>query len=88
MEIDYAVDQSDSCSACYAMLTEALERLHAEGLLEKLNEKICIGQGYQGKSGKLGVGACTKNFENSIPGCPPDGDTIYNYLKEYITKQN
>ena len=87
MEIDYAVDQSDSCSACYAMLTEALERLQAEGLLEKLKDKICIGQGYKGKTGKLGAGACTGKFEYSIPGCPPDAEVIYNYLKEYIASE-
>ena len=87
MEIDYAVDQSDSCSACYAMLTEALERLQSEGLLENLKDKICIGQGYKGKTGRLGVGACTGKFEYSIPGCPPDAEAIYTYLKNYITSE-
>jgi len=87
MEIDYAVDQSDSCSACYAMLTEALERLQSEGLLENLKDKICIGQGYKGKTGRLGVGACTGKFEYSIPGCPPDAEVIYNYLKDYIASE-
>ena len=84
MEIDYAVDDYDSCSACYAMLTEALERLQKEGLLEHLDEKICIGQGYRGKTGKLGIGACTKAFEYSVPGCPPNAEEIYRSLKAYI----
>ena len=77
LEIDYAVDESDSCSACYAMLTDALHRLQEEGLLDNLDEKICIGQGYRGKTGILGVGNCTKDFDCSVPGCPPSADEIY-----------
>lgn len=87
MEIDYAVDQSDSCSACYAQLVEALKRLDEEGLLGRLKDRIAIGQGFQGKTGKLGVGACTRNFEYSVPGCPPESDEIYSYLKNYITNE-
>ena len=84
MEIDYDVCDSDSCSACYAMLTEALCRLQKEGLLEKLEDKICIGQGFQGKTGQLGIGTCTKDFTYSVPGCPPDAEEIYEALKTYI----
>ncbi len=48
-----------SCSACYGYLIPALEMLKEEGLFEKLHEKICIGQGYRGQNGELGVGHCT-----------------------------
>lgn len=85
-ELSLAVDQVESCSACYAMLTEALDRLQTEGLLEQLEDKICIGQGYRGKSGKLGVGACTAGFAFSVPGCPPSAEEIYQSLKQYIAE--
>ena len=84
LDVSYAVDETESCSACYGMLIEALSRLKDDGLLDKLNEKICIGQGWRGKKGKLGVGACTAAFEHSIPGCPPDADAIYNYLVKFL----
>ena len=56
----------DSCSACYGYLIPALDRLEKEGLLSGFPEKICIGQGYRGKSGKLGIGNCTKDFRYSL----------------------
>ena len=87
LEVSYAVDEADSCSACYASLVGALWRLREEGLLEKLDTPIGIGQGMQGKTGKLGVGKCTKDFDVCIMGCPPDEDKIYEELKAYISKR-
>lgn len=87
-ELSLSVDQVESCSACYAMLTEALDKLQEEGLLDSLNEKICIGQGYRGKSGILGVGNCTRSFAFSVPGCPPAAEEIYLALKQYIRKDS
>jgi uncharacterized protein (DUF362 family) len=84
LEVSYAVDEVDSCSACYANLVGALWRLREEGLLEKLKEPIGIGQGMQGKTGRLGVGRCTKDFDVCIMGCPPDEEKIYEELKAYI----
>ena len=84
LDVSYAVEDVDSCSACYAGLIGALDRLKAEGLLESLKDRIGIGQGMQGKSGKLGVGRCTSGFDVCIMGCPPDEETIYQGLKEYI----
>ena len=88
LDISYAVDEVDSCSACYAALVPALERLKKEGLLDKLDRKIGIGQGHQGKAGRLGVGNCTSGFDVSIEGCPPAEEDIYNGLKEYISRIN
>jgi len=84
IDVSYAVEDADTCSACYSSLTEALWRLSEEGLLPELEEKIGIGQGMRKKTGILGVGNCTALFETAIPGCPPDPDTIYGVLKEYI----
>ena len=87
LEVSYAVDEVDSCSACYGMLIGALCRLKDEGLLDKLDTKIGIGQGMRGKSGRLGVGRCTKDFDVCIMGCPPDEEKIYSELKRFIENQ-
>ena len=86
VEVADAVEEVDSCSACYGYLIPALDMLKQEGLLEKLHEKICIGQGYRGKTGELGVGNCTRNFKHHTEGCPPTENQIYEFLKEYISK--
>ena len=87
VEVQYAVDALDSCSACYANLIPVLERLKKEGLLERLPEKIAIGQGYRGKTGELGVGLCTSGFHYCIRGCPAESEQIYRELKEYINSR-
>lgn len=86
VEVADTVEEVDSCSACYGYLIPALDMLKQEGLLEKLHEKICIGQGYRGKTGELGVGNCTRNFKHHTEGCPPTENQIYEFLKEYISK--
>ncbi len=86
LDVQYAVEEVDSCSACYAALIPALDRLQQEGLLEQLDGKIAIGQGFRGKTGRLGVGRCTQDFTVSVPGCPPTEEEIYDILKAYITK--
>ena len=84
LEVSYAVEEVDSCSACYGNLVHALNLLREEGLLDKLHDRIAIGQGMQGKTGKLGIGRCTRDFDTCIMGCPPEPETIYNELKSYI----
>ena len=86
LEVSYAVEEVDSCSACYGNLVHALTRLREEGLLDKLTDRIAIGQGMQGRTGRLGVGRCTENFDTCIMGCPPEPEKIYRELKEYIVK--
>lgn len=87
LDVSYAVNDSDTCSACYACLTGALTRLSEEGLLADLPVKIGIGQGMRGRTGLFGVGNCTKDFLVNIPGCPPAEEDIYLGLKEYIEKR-
>lgn len=90
-----AVQEVESCSACYGYLIPALDRFREEGLLEELLSvlpgKICIGQGYKGKTGKIGIGNCTRDFDFSVKGCPPLETRIYDellrYLKEHREKQ-
>ncbi len=83
-DVQYAVEDVDSCSACYASLIPALDRLKTEGLLDRLDEKIAIGQGYRRKHGRLGVGLCTAGFDYCIRGCPPSEDQVYEELRRYI----
>ena len=45
-------------------------------------EKICIGQGYKGQSGAIGVGICTKGCACSLAGCPPKASDMVEFLKE------
>ena len=84
VQLQDAVEEVESCSACYGYLIPALSQLKEEGLLSQLKEKICIGQGYRGKTGKLGIGQCTCRFQWSLKGCPPTEKEIYDFLKNYI----
>lgn len=86
LDVSYAVEDSDTCSACYSSLTEALLRLKEEGLSERIDFRIGIGQGMRGKSGEIGVGTCTSGFRRSVPGCPPDSETVCSFLKQIILK--
>ena len=88
LDVAYAAEALDACSACYGNLVPALLRLSEEGLLQKLDTKIAIGQGHEGKTGELGVGNCTRLFDCCIEGCPPSEENIYNALKRYILEGN
>jgi len=81
-ELAKYVEQKQACSACYGSLIYALDRLKDEGYLRKINEKIAIGQGYKGQSGKVGVGQCTSHFNKTIGGCPPKAVDIVEFLKK------
>ena len=88
LEVSYAIEDADSCSACYASLAPALLRLKREGLYERLLENlhgtICIGQGFSGRTGHLGVGNCCRDFERYVPGCPPEEEAVYDMLLEFV----
>ncbi len=79
------VDAQDACSACYAALIGALNRLNEEGLLDEINQTICIGQGFRKRvCNGIGVGNCTLLNPDSIHGCPPSQTDIYDYLKSKV----
>ncbi|WP_343208132.1 DUF362 domain-containing protein [Anaerolentibacter hominis] len=80
--------QDDACSACYANLIQALARLDDAGKLRYLQKTpVCIGQGFKGKSEACpGVGSCTRDFADSVPGCPPKTPEILRFLTDYIAK--
>lgn len=87
VELQDAVEEVESCSACYGYLIPALEMLKEEGLFGRLNRKICIGQGFRNQTGELGVGHCTGKFRCHLEGCPPTEEQIYEFLKAYIEAQ-
>lgn len=74
------VQEDSACSACYAALVRGLSRL-TEGERRALGGKVCIGQGYRGQGGRLGVGTCTAGFARHVPGCPPSATDVVNMLK-------
>ncbi|MCR5203206.1 MAG: DUF362 domain-containing protein [Lachnospiraceae bacterium] len=88
LEVSYAVEDIDSCSACYANLAPALYRLKEEGKLDKvykkLGSRISIGQGNRGKTGTFGIGNCCMKFDNYVKGCPPKEDDIYEALCKFL----
>jgi uncharacterized protein (DUF362 family) len=69
-----------ACSACYASIIFALSRMGRIGSVN-MREKICVGQGYRGKQGSVGVGQCTSGFNASCPGCPPSGAEVLAFLR-------
>ena len=71
------IDEAAACSACYASLVFALDKLGNP----RFANKIHIGQGFIGKSGDgFGVGNCAGGFEKSVPGCPPKATEIMDML--------
>ena len=84
VELADAVEEVESCSACYGNLIPALDRLKQEGLLSNLTTRISIGQGYRNQKGTLGIGHCTRHFTHHLEGCPPTEEEIYEFLKNYL----
>lgn len=77
------IEENNACSACYASLIHALDRMKGTGHLKRFKGKISVGQGFKGVSQEgIGCGNCTKGFTSHIPGCPPKGIDILSYLKK------
>jgi hypothetical protein len=74
------ISADKACSACYASVIFALSRMDRNGSVN-MREKICVGQGYRGKQGSVGVGQCTAGFNASCPGCPPSGAEVLAFLR-------
>jgi hypothetical protein len=69
------IEEDSACSVCYAALMYALRRTSQPG-------KICIGQGFRGKSGEgIGIGDCTKGFDKYVKGCPPKAVDVAEFLQ-------
>lgn len=82
------IEADNACSACYGSLIHALKRIESSGQLDKITEKIKIGQGYQQKEVfGIGIGSCCTGAESFIKGCPPSARDILDFLaREYSIK--
>ena len=69
-----------------AALIHALNRLSEAGKLRAGLPPVCIGQGFQGRSGEIGIGKCTSCFAKSLHGCPPKAIDIVKFLEENWTQ--
>ena len=86
IHVSELVHEVDSCSACYGRLVPVLRELEDEGVPVERLRGICIGQGFRGKGGRLGIGSCTSGFERSLPGCPPDEEKMKDWLCQLVKK--
>jgi len=75
------IDDDAACSVCYAALVFAL---HRNGGRVPHGRKICIGQGFKGKSGDIGIGNCTRKFKAHVEGCPPKAVDISSFLMKSL----
>ena len=78
-QLSGSIKEDGACSSCYASLVFALSRLDRNS--RSRFPEICIGQGFQGKRGKTGVGQCTEGFNAFCPGCPPSGMEVLEFLR-------
>ncbi|HAK57559.1 MAG TPA: iron-sulfur cluster-binding protein [Lachnospiraceae bacterium] len=85
LDVSYAIEDIDSCSACYGSFVGALYRLKEEGILSEDIGRISIGQGHRGRHGELGIGNCCRLFDAYIPGCPPKEEDIYRFVKDRLS---
>ena len=79
MRLSSSIAEENACSACYAALVFALSRMGRSDI-NRLG-KISVGQRFNGRKGKIGVGRCTAGFEFSCPGCPPTGKEVLSFLQ-------
>jgi hypothetical protein len=77
------INEDNACSACYASLVSALSRINLS-LLDRLKEKICVGQGFKEKQGNIGIGQCCSAFKLFCAGCPPGGAEVFAFLNQYL----
>ena len=72
------IDEDGACSACYAALVFALNKVKPS----KTPGKIKIGQGFRGKTCPgIGIGNCTQGCEINVKGCPPQAVEIVEMLR-------
>lgn len=76
------VESKNACSACYGMLIHALDKMERLDELWGHQQKLCIGQGYRGEAGEIGIGSCTKDCDKFLSGCPPTAEEILRFLQD------
>lgn len=82
-ELFGAMDAREACSSCVASLAFALSRLKEQGI--RVSGPIALGQGYKGREeAGVGIGSCTRGLSSHLPGCPPHGQAIQSFLRDYL----
>jgi len=76
------IAEDKACSSCYASLIFALSGM-SHSQLNQLKDKICIGQGFKGKHGNIGIGECCSGFKHFCSGCPPSGEEVLEFLCDF-----
>jgi uncharacterized protein (DUF362 family) len=77
------INEDNACSPCFASLTFALSnmnRTRLDRLKNSPKDKICVGQGFKGKHGNIGIGECCSGFRRFCPGCPPSGGEVLEFF--------
>lgn len=93
-QVDYLsqwIVEDQACSACYGSAIHALMRLKEKGLLEQLQRKLYVGQGWWNHLGteqQLGIGRCANKFQQQVAGCPPKATAIVKFLQEQLLEKN
>ena len=71
------IHEDGACSACYAALIHALHNGAYRG-----RGPLHIGQGFRGKAAEgVGIGNCARGCARCVPGCPPKGLEIVEFLR-------
>jgi uncharacterized protein (DUF362 family) len=79
------VIEKDACSSCYANLMHSLALLDDRGDLERLKQKIHIGQGFVDLPvNGIGIGKCAGNCTYNLKGCPPEAEAILSFIGKFI----
>lgn len=86
------VDQG-ACTSCMGAILAAQRRLKGEGAVVPakvlLGQKLEAAQGDQEKVKVLGIGRCGASIVgvgNSLPGCPPEGWQVYEFLRKHARR--
>jgi len=70
------INERQACSSCVGSLLHALQRCQDKQQLPT-DKEVYIGQGWQGREKEeLGIGNCTQQFADFVPGCPPTAAQI------------
>lgn len=82
------LDQDMACSACVGSAVHALMRLGESRGLERIQERVKVGQGYQGKCAPgIGIGTCTSGLTHHVGGCPPNSRRIVEFLSRLFPEK-
>ncbi len=85
VELQDAVEEVESCSACYGYLIPALDRLRRKDCYRNsTKKKSASGRDTGERAGRLVWEVVLPGFKYNLKGCPPTDEQMYEFLKQYI----